>query len=260
MSEDTSIVETERAESVLIIRLASEKTRNSLSNPMRDGLSAAFGEAIRDRSIRAICLMAKGPNFCAGGDLNALNAVRKDPFAVHRRFRDMGQWLLPMLRIEKPVVAAVRGFAVGGGFGLALLGDMVIASDTAKFRASWLRLGILPDALALYTLPRLVGLAKAKRLFIAEETLDAEEARALDLAASLAEGPAEVWGLTKLILARTFENSIDDMFLFEGLGQVVAMGGPEFEARLGAMQRKEDLPPSAGDLLRAAQKKPGGKA
>jgi 2-(1,2-epoxy-1,2-dihydrophenyl)acetyl-CoA isomerase len=273
MSENTSIVETERAGSVLIIRLASETTRNSLSNPMRDGLSAAFGEAIRDRSVRTVCLMAKGPNFCAGGDLNALDAVRKDPFAVHRRFRDMGQWLLPMLRIEKPVVVAVRGFAVGGGFGLALLGDMVIASDTAKFRASWLRLGILPDALALYTLPRLVGLAKAKRLFIAEETLGAEEARALDLvtevvaddalearalqlAASLAEGPAEVWGLTKLILARTFENSIDDMFLFEGLGQVVAMGGPEFEARLGAMQRKEPIPPSAGDLLRAAKNRP----
>jgi len=275
MTDNTPIVETERVGSVLVIRLASEKTRNSLSNAMRDGLAAAFGEAIQDRSVRTVCLMAKGSNFCAGGDLKALDAVRKDPFAVHRRFRDMGQWLLPMMRIEKPVVVAVRGFAVGGGFGLALLGDMVIASKTAKFRASWLRLGIMPDALALYTLPRLVGLAKAKRMFIAEETLDAEQARALDLvtevveddaleartlqlAASLAEGPAEVWGLTKLILARTFENSIDDMFLFEGLGQVVAMGGSEFDARLSAAQRKEASPPSAGDLLRAAETKPPG--
>src|SRR5260370_17552547 len=111
MSENTSIVETERAGSVLIIRLASETPRNSLSNPMRDGMSAAFGEAIRDRSVRTVCLMAKGPNFCAGGDLNALDALRKDPFPAHRRFRDMGQWLLPILRIEKPSVAAVRAFA-----------------------------------------------------------------------------------------------------------------------------------------------------
>jgi 2-(1,2-epoxy-1,2-dihydrophenyl)acetyl-CoA isomerase len=275
MSETTPIVETERVGSVLIIRLAAEKTFNALSNAMRDGLAAAFGEAVREPSIRAICLTARGPAFCAGGDLNALNEVRKDPWAVHRRFRDMGRWLLPMLRIEKPVVTAVRGYAIGGGFSLALLGDIVVASDTAKFRASWMRLGILPDVLALYMLPRLVGLAKARKMFIAEETLSAEEAKALDLvtevvpdggldqralelAQSLAEGPAEVWGLTKLILSRTFESSLDDMFLFEGLGQVVAMGGPEFESRLGATLRKEAMTPSIGDLLRAAtKKKPG---
>ena len=62
--------------------------------------------------------------------------------------------------------------------------------------------------------------------------------------------PAEVWGLTKLVLSRTFETSLDDMFLFEGLGQVVAMGGPEFGSRLNAMLSKETLKPSTGDLLR----------
>jgi 2-(1,2-epoxy-1,2-dihydrophenyl)acetyl-CoA isomerase len=275
MNANTSIVETERAGQVLIIRLASEKTSNSLSNAMRDGLAAAFAEAVRDPSVRVVCLTAKGPNFCAGGDLNALNEVRKDPWAVHRRFRDMGQWLLPMQRIEKPVVVAVRGFAVGGGFGLALLGDMVVASETAKFRASWMRLGIMPDALALYTLPRLVGLAKARKIFLAEQTLSAEEAqrldlvteivpdaaleqRALQLSQALAEGPAKVWGLTKLILSRTFENGLDDMFLFEGLGQVVAMGGPEFESRVEAMMRKEAVKPSVGDLLRTAAKEKAG--
>lgn len=272
MSETAPIVEMERAGPVLIIRLASEKSNNSLSNAMREGLAEAFHEAVREPSVRAVLLTGKGPSFCAGGDLNALGQVRTDPWAVHRRFRTMGRWLLPMAQIEKPVVTAVRGFAVGGGFGLALLGDIVIASETAKFRASWLRLGILPDALALYSLPRLVGLAKAKRLFIAEETLNAQEARELDLvtevvadaeldararelAQSLAEGPVEVWGLTKLILARTFEHSMDDMFLLEGLGQVAAMSGPEFEARLGAIQRKENLKPTAGDLLRSASKK-----
>jgi 2-(1,2-epoxy-1,2-dihydrophenyl)acetyl-CoA isomerase len=271
MNESVTIVEAERAGSVLIIRLASEKTSNALSNAMREGLSAAFEQAIRDSSVRAVCLLARGSNFCAGGDLNALNEVRKDPWAVHRRFRDMGRWLLPMMRIEKPVIAGVRGYAVGGGFGLALLGDLVIASNTAKFRASWMRLGIMPDAMALYTLPRLIGLAKARRLFLGEETLTAEEARKLDLvtevvsdseleprtlqlAQSLADGPAQVWGLTKLILQRTFESDMDDMFLFEGLGQVLAMGGPEFESRLTATMNKEALKPSVADLLRAAAK------
>jgi len=267
MNANTPIVETERAGSVLIVRLASESTRNSLSNAMREGLSAAFADAVRDHTVRAVYLTAQGPNFCAGGDLNALNDVREDPWAVHRRFRDMGRWMLPLMRIEKPVLVGVRGYAVGGGFGLALLADMVIASESAKFRASWSRLGIMPDALALYTLPRLIGLARARKVFLADETLTAQEAMDLDLvtevvpdedldarslmlAQSLAEGPADVWGLTKLVLSRTFETSLDDMFLFEGLGQVVAMGGPEFGSRLNAMLSKETLKPSTGDLLR----------
>src|SRR5258708_3667883 len=134
MNPNTPVVATERAGSVLIIRLASESTRNALSNAMREGLSAAFSEAVRDHTVRAVYLTARGPNFCAGGDLNALKDVRQDPWAVHRRFRDMGQWLLPLMRIEKPVLVGVRGYAVGGGFGLALLADMVIASESAKFR------------------------------------------------------------------------------------------------------------------------------
>lgn len=271
MTDAPAFVETERHGPVLVIRLSSEKSNNALSNAVREALSAAFQIAITDRAIRAVCLTAKGPNFCSGGDLNALQQIRSDTWAVHQRFRDMGRWFLPMQRIEKPVVSAVRGFAVGGGFGFALLGDLVVASETAKFRASWLKLGIMPDALALYTLPRLVGLARARKMFICEETLDAQEAcalnlvaevvadseldaRAMELARAFAEGPAEVWGLTKLVLSRTFESSLDDMFLYEGLGQVIAMGGPEFEARARAALRKDEMKPSVGDLLKAKKK------
>lgn len=274
MDTETRYVETERVGAVLVIRLASEATRNALSNEMRQALSEAFALAVREREVRAVCLSARGPNFCAGGDLKALDAVRKDPWAVHQRFRDMGQWLLPFMRIEKPVVASVRGHVVGGGFGLALAADMVIASDTARFMASWARLGVMPDVLTMYTLPRLIGLAKARKLFIADEALTAQQAldldlvtevlpdaeldsRALELAQSLAEGSAQVWGLTKLVLARTFESSIDDMFLLEGLGQVVAMGGPQFEDSLQAFFDKRPAKPSTGDLLRARRARNG---
>jgi 2-(1,2-epoxy-1,2-dihydrophenyl)acetyl-CoA isomerase len=130
----------------------------------------------------------------------------------------------------------------------------------------------MPDALTMYTLPRMVGMAKARKIFLLEETLSAQEAMDLDLVAevvadadvdtrglalaqSLAEGPSDVWGLTKLVLSRTFETNMDDMFLLEGLGQVVAMGGPEFGARAQATLRKDSLKPSAGDLLRQARVK-----
>ncbi len=266
MEAQARVVETELKQSVAIIRLSSEETRNALSNDMREQLAEAIMDAGRDRDVRAIYLTGRGPNFCAGGDLKTFKTMHSDPWAVHRRFRDMGRWLLPLMRIEKPVVVGVRGYAVGGGFGIALAGDMIFASDTAKFMASWMRLGLLPDALTLYTLPRLIGLARARRMFIANETLTAKAAqelglvtevfaddeldeRAFEFARTLAEGPAEVWGLAKMILARTFETSMDDMFLLEGLGQIPAMGGPEFSERLSATLEKRPLKPSVGDLL-----------
>lgn len=277
MDTKATYVEVERVGAVGVIRLAAEHTRNALSNGMREALAEAFVDAAKDRAVRAIYLTAKGANFCSGGDLKALSEVREDPWAVHRRFRDMGRWLLPFMRIEKPVLVGVRGYAVGGGFGLALAADMVIASESARFMASWLRMGILPDALAMYTLPRLVGLAKARKMFMTEETLNPHQALALDLVAevvpdedmdrrglalahAMANGPAEVWGLTKLVLSRTFESSVDDLFLLEGLGQVVAMGGPEFGDRLEGFFAKRQPPPSVGDLLRnrsAEVDKPG---
>lgn len=265
--QPASLVETELQDSVAIIRLSSEKTRNALSNDMRTQLAESILQAAYDPQVRSIYLTARGPNFCAGGDLKVFKTMHSDPWAVHRRFRDMGRWLLPLMRIEKPVVVGVRGHAVGGGFGIALAGDMIFASETAKFSAGWLRLGLLPDALTLYTLPRLIGLARARRIFIANETLNARKAeelglvtevipdeeldeRGFEFARTLAEGPAEVWGLTKLILARTFESSMDDMFLLEGLGQIPAMGGPEFTERLTALLDRQPLKPTVGDLLK----------
>lgn len=267
MESQTIVVETETLDGVRVIRLASEKTRNALSNDMRDQLARAFFDAAQDREVRSVLLTARGPNFCAGGDLKAFKSMHDDPWAVHRRFRDMGRWLLPFMRIEKPVVVAVRGFAIGGGFGISLAGDMILASETATFTAGWQRLGILPDALTLYTLPRLIGLARARRMFIANETLSAQKAeelglvtrvypdaeldeRALEFAKRLAETGSEVWGLTKMILARTFETSMDDMFLLEGLGQIPAMGGPVFTDRLHAMLDRRPVPPTVGDLLK----------
>ncbi|MFT3816579.1 MAG: enoyl-CoA hydratase/isomerase family protein [Rubrivivax sp.] len=274
MDKQVELVEIERKDAVAIVRLNAEHTRNSLSNGMRAALAAALAQVGADTEVRAVYLTSRGPNFCSGGDLRALDEVRDDAWAVHRRFRDMGRWLLPFMRIEKPVIAGVRGYAVGGGFGLALAADLVIASDTAKFMASWMRMGIMPDALAMYTLPRLIGLAKARRLFITEEALDPFQAQELDLVAEVvpddqldargielaqafAAGPADVWGLTKLVLSRTFETGIDDMFLLEGLGQVVAMGGPEFGQRLRGFLDKQPPRPSVGDKLKQRGKAAG---
>ena len=244
------VVSTAKEGSVLVIRLCSPENRNSLTTELREQLGDAVESAERDRAVRSVFLTGEGPTFCSGGDLRMLQTAC-DPWPVHRRFRSLSRWLVPLITLDKPVVVGVRGHAVGGGMGLALTGDVVIAGEGAKFMAGFFRLGVVPDVGTMYHLPRLIGMARAKNFLFSGATLSAKEAFDLGLvakvvpddqvdsaglaeAARLAEGPAEVMGLAKTLMARSFETTLVDMFAFEGFGQVLAMSSPEFREGLSA--------------------------
>jgi 2-(1,2-epoxy-1,2-dihydrophenyl)acetyl-CoA isomerase len=201
-----------------------------------------------------VFLTAEGPTFCSGGDFKMLQTAC-DPWPVHRRFRNLSRWLVPLITLDKPVVVGVKGSAVGGGMGLALTGDLLIAGEGMKFVSGFFRLGVVPDVGTMYHLPRLIGMARAKNFLFSGATMSAQEALDLGLvakvvpddevdaaglaeAARLAEGPAEVMGLAKTLMARSFETSLTDMFAFEGFGQVLAMSNPEFREGLNAAVEK----------------------
>lgn len=244
------LVATQRDGDVLIIRLANPESRNSMTTDMREQLGAAIALAEREPAIRSVFLTGDGPTFCSGGDLNHLRTAC-DPWTVHRRFRNLSRWLTPLITLDKPVVVGVNGHAVGGGMGLALTGDVVIAGESAKFMSGFFRLGVVPDIAVMYHLPRLIGMARAKNFLFSGGTFSAQEAADLGLvskvvadaelyeaglqeARRLAEGPAEVMGLAKAVMARSFETSLHDMLAFEGFGQVLAMSNPEFREGLSA--------------------------
>ncbi len=248
------LISTEKEGSVLVIRLCSPETRNSLTSELREQLGDAVEVAERDRAVRAVFLTGEGEHFCSGGDLKLLKTA-SDPWPVHRRFRNMSRWLTPLITLEKPIVVGVKGYAVGGGMGLALTGDVVIAGESAKFMSGFFRLGVIPDVAVMYHLPRLIGMARAKNFLFSGATLSAREAYDLGLVAKvvaddqvgaaglveatrLANGPAEVMGLAKTIMARSFETSLADMLTFEGLGQALAMSNPEFREGLNAALEK----------------------
>jgi 2-(1,2-epoxy-1,2-dihydrophenyl)acetyl-CoA isomerase len=201
--------------------------------------------------VRSVFLTGEGPTFCSGGDIKMLQ-TQCDPWPVHRRFRNLKNWLLPLITLDKPVVVGVRGHAVGGGMGLALTGDVVIAGEGAQFMSGFFRLGTVPDIGMMYHLPRLIGMARAKNFLFSGATMSPQEALELGLVAKvvpdddvdtaglaeakrLAAGPAEVMGLAKTLMARSFETSLHDMFAFEGFGQVLAMSNPEFREGLAAV-------------------------
>ena len=148
--------------------------------------------------------------------------VASSPWAVRRRFRHLNTILLPLMTLDRPVVCGVQGYAVGGGMGLALTADVVVAAESAKFMAGFFRLGAVPDLMTMYSLPRLIGMARARNFLFDNQTMDAKQAHELGLAIEvvpdaelherglararkLAEGPAEVMGLAKQIMLRTFE-------------------------------------------------------
>jgi len=248
------LVKTQMEGPVLVITLSSPENRNSLTSELREQLGDAVERAEKERRIRSVFLTGEGPTFCSGGDLHMLKTA-SDPWPVHRRFRNLSRWLTPLITLDKPVVVGVRGAAVGGGMGLALTGDLVIAGEGAKFITGFFRIGALPDIGTMYHLPRLIGMARAKNLLFGGATLSAQQAYELGLvvkvvadndveseglaqATRLAEGAAEVMGLAKTLMARSFETSLHDMFAFEGLGQALAMSGPEFREGLDAALEK----------------------
>lgn len=256
-------VETERDGAVLIVRLDNVAARNALSREMRYSLRDITREIEEDRSVRAVFLTAKGDSFCAGGDLTMLANAHK-PWEVHRRFRHANTIFPPFLGLDRIVVCGVKGHAVGGGLGLALMADVIIAGESANFMAGFFRLGAVPDCLTLYTLPRLIGLARTRNFLLTNGSWTAKDALDLGIAAKvvpddrleteglalahkLASGPAEIMGIAKLLLLKSFEKGVDDLMLLEDLGQSLAMSSVEFQEGLNALREGR-----RADYLKAA--------
>lgn len=244
-------VEFDRDGPVAIIRLANEAERNALSREMRFSLRDIVREIQDDLSVRAVYLTGKGKTFCAGGNLKMLQDA-SEPWAVHRRFRHTATLLPPLATLNRPVVCGVRGHAIGGGLGMALMADLVVAGESAQFAAGFFRIGVVPDCLTLFTLPRLVGLARARNFLFSDATWNATAAQELGialkvvpddevdaegmaLAQRLAQGPAEVMGLSKQLLLKSFETSLAEMMDLEGLGQVLATQSTEFREGVAAL-------------------------
>lgn len=146
-------------------------------------IAEAFERFDADTHIRAIVLCAEGRNFCAGADFSspARNTVG-DRAAGH-----LYQQAVRLFRCETPVVAAVQGAAVGGGLGLALVGDFRVASAESRFTANFNRLGFHPGFGLSVTLPRVIGMQKAALLFYTGRRIGGVEAHAIGLVDVLAD-------------------------------------------------------------------------
>ncbi len=156
---------------------------NALDTEMRKELARVIEEA--ERSVRVLIITGSGKAFAAGADINEL--LKRDPIAAINAAKLGTELFTKIEELDIPVIAAVNGYALGGGCELAMACDIRIASEKARFGQPEINLGIIPGAGGTQRLPRLVGLGMAKKLVLTGEIIDAHEALRIGLVDEVVE-------------------------------------------------------------------------
>lgn len=177
------VLRIERSDAIAIVTLDRPEAMNALSSALRDAIGSAFRELEDDREIRVAIVTGAGRAFCAGYDLKELSAGATGDTA-DTAASDMAD---AMAAFSGPIIGAINGHAITGGFELALACDVLIASSEAKFADTHARVGILPGWGLSQKLPRMIGVSRAKELSFSGNFLMAEQ--------------AERWGLVNRVVA-----------------------------------------------------------
>lgn len=216
------------------------EARNALSTEMRASLSEWLHRVERDDAVRCVVLTGSGDHFMSGGDVKGfadladMDEDERWSYMVHR-IHDLHTVMLAMRRMEKPIIAKVRGAAAGAGVSLAAACDLVIASDDAFFVLAYVNIGTSPDGSSTWFLPKAVGLKKAMEMAMLGDRHSAEDMReaglvnwvvpAADLDAEterlarrLADGPTRAIGAAKRLLIGSWEQQMERQLQLEAEG------------------------------------------
>jgi 2-(1,2-epoxy-1,2-dihydrophenyl)acetyl-CoA isomerase len=257
-------VKLERAANVATLTLNRPDAYNALDLGLGRELFHAAIELDEDTDVRCIVITGSGRAFCAGGDVKSFvdNLGR-----IGAHIKELTTYLhgaiSRLCRSDKPVIMAVNGVAAGGGFSLALAGDVVVAAESAKFTMAYSKIAATPDGSSSYFLPRLVGLRRAMDLYFTNRVLTAREAQEWglvtrvfpdaefkagveSLARDLAQGPSKAFGGAKRLFHESTWQSLETQMELEA--QAIASSGrtEDFAAGVTAFASKKTPPPFKG--------------
>ncbi len=235
---------------VATITLNRPEKMNSLSTELLDELAGCLHIARNNQEIRSVILTGNGKAFSAGGDLSEIQSATGTEL-----LRAGHAVLLQLFNMEKPVIAAVNGVAVGAAFNIALACDIIIASETATFGEVFNKIGLVPDFGGIYFLPRLVGMQRAKELMFSGRIISAKEAleygiilevtesdklleQVTKLATMLAQGPTFAYGMSKTILNRSFDLTLEQVLHEETFAQALAFTSEDHKEGIKAFFEK----------------------
>ena len=176
----TDAVTLEIKERIAQITLNRPDNRNSMNAEMMEGFAVVLEQVKADKYLRCLIIAGSGTSFCAGGDFGGDGNFKKDdsdapepaPLMRHESLLNTYRSFLDIARLDIPVIGALTGHAIGGGFGLALICDMRVANETALYGANFARLGLHSGMSISYMLPRLVGVPRAAELLFTGRRID----------------------------------------------------------------------------------------
>lgn len=257
-TESSEGVSIETRDGVLRITLDRPARKNSLDTAAIRRIVAALETAATDDSLRAVALAGTGPDFCSGADWVASNAAGTRPRtgSLQRRTALQAHRMIELLMdLQLPVVCAVRGWAAGLGFQLALAADFTIATESARFWQPFIERGFSADSGATWLLPRLIGVARAKELLLLGRKLSGTEAASCGLihravpddelesataalVGQLASGPTVAIGLTKHCIHRSLETGLAESMQGESFALELSSRTADFKEGLLAFKER----------------------
>lgn len=228
---DRERIELKREDGLVRVTLTSDDGRNALDDALAAELLSVVGGLAAD-GARCLVLSGSGDAFSVGADLRRFEGDASDAARIRSLATTMHDVTLRLHRAPVPVVTGVNGVAAGGGFSLALCGDVVVASEAARFEYAYPRIGLPGDGGATYFLPRLVGLRRARELVLRDDPVGPEravelglvseavpaaefDARLTEVAERLASGPTEALGAVRRLMAESFERGLGDQLAAE---------------------------------------------
>ncbi len=253
-------LEVDLAEGVLRLRLDRPDKRNAVDDEMMAGLVESLSAAEEDEAVRVIAIDGAGDHFCSGADIVARNAEDDRPRvgSIQRRVPHTAHRLISLVAsVQVPVVCAVRGWAAGLGFQLALAADFTLAATDARFWEPFVDRGFTPDSGASWMLEGRVGRVRARELLLLgrklsgteaaewglvhaahpSEALDREVAAVVD---RLAGGPTVALGLTKWLLHEASSSSLDESMRQEAFALELSSRSEDFREGFAAFRDKRD--------------------
>lgn len=237
------------------IRFNRPDSFNSFDREMSYAFQDALKAAASDEHVRAVLITGNGKAFSAGQDLKEVLDQKNNP--GFEKILDEGyNPMIKLIRnIRKPVVAAVNGVAAGAGANIALACDITVASENASFIQAFSKIGLIPDSGGTWFLPRLIGFQKASALMMLGDKVSAAEAeemgmiykvypaeefeeKAIQLAEKLAQMPTKALGLTKELLNKAYENTLDEQLDLEGKYQIESAKSYDYNEGVKAFVEK----------------------
>ncbi len=252
----TQLVKVESKDGIAVVMLNRSEAFNAFDMRTVASFADALVELAADSSVRGVVISGSGKAFCAGGDLKwVLSSENGPPAAFHELAARFHLAVAEIRRMPKPVIAAVNGVAAGGGFSLALACDFRVLARSAVLRQAYTSNGLCIDGGGTFTLPRLVGFARAMEILAFDPPISADQALSwglatkvvddghavsagMEMAKSMAGNALHAFGVAKQLLTDSFDTSFETQIERERQALSACAGQDEGKEGLKAFAEK----------------------